>query len=188
MKNNILSLKLKFLYIAEFGALASLFPFLTYYFQSRGMSYTEIGIAYAVYSIVGVISQPIWGIITDKYSNKRTTLIITMVLSSIAVYNFIFAKGFYFILFSIVLLLIFQSSVLPVADAYSYEIMDHHKDIQYGRIRLMGSISFAIIALFLGYIVKYYGINSVFFLYSAAMLLGAFIVYTLPDIYKALLQ
>ncbi|MBU3111219.1 MFS transporter [Clostridium lacusfryxellense] len=176
MNNNILSLKLKILYIVEFGAIACFSPFLTYYFQLRGLSYTQIGIAYAVSSITGVITQPIWGVITDKYLNKRTTMIITMVLSSVSIYNFVFAKNFYYILFSIALLLSFQSSLISVSDAYTYEIMDHHREIQYGRIRLMGSLGFAIIALFLGILIKYFGINSAFFLYSIIMFTGAMIV------------
>jgi len=179
MKNGILSLKLKTLYIVEFGALACFSPFLTYYFQLRGLSYTQIGIAFAISSITGVVTQPIWGVITDKYLNKRTTMIITMILSCISIYNFVFAKNFYYILFSIALLLSFQSSLLSVSDAYTYEIMDHHKDIQYGRIRLMGSLGFAIVALILGQIIKYFGINSAFFLYSIIMFVGVMIVFSI---------
>lgn len=176
MKNNTLSLKLKLLYIAEFGALACFFPFLTYYFQQRGLSYTEIGIAYAVTSITTVIAQPVWGVITDKYLNKRTTIIIAMIISSLAIYNFVYAKNFYYILFCLILLLSSQSSVISVSDAYTYEIMEHHKDIQYGKIRLMGSVGFAFIILFLGVSIKYFGINSVFVLYSVIMFFGAMIV------------
>lgn len=176
MRDDILPLKLKFLYFAEFGALACFFPFLTYYFQQRGLSYTEIGIAYAVSSITAVIAQPICGLITDKYLNKRTTIIITMVVSSLAIYNFVFANNFYYILFSIVMLMSFQGSVISVSDAYIYEIMEQHKNIQYGKIRLMGSIGFGIIVLFLGQSVKYFGVNSAFILYSIVMFLGAMIV------------
>lgn len=177
--NNILSLKLKIFFIAEFAAVACFFPFLTYYFQQRGLSYTEIGIAYAIYSLTGVIAQPIWGIITDKYSNKKTSIIITMSLSSLIIYNFIFAKSFHTIALSLFLLLSFQSSVAPLGDAYCYEIIDHHRDIQYGKIRLMGSLGYALAALLLGLAVKYSGINTAFIVYSISMLLGAIIVFNI---------
>jgi len=174
-----LSAKLSLIYIAIYGALACFFPFLIYYFQSKGLSYTEMGIVFAVVSITGVIAQPIWGFVTDKYSNKRTILIITMILSSLAVYSLVFAYGFYFSILSIILLLIFQSPVTPVADAYSYEIIEHHQKLQYGRIRLMGSFGYAMIALFLGYLVKYYGINSCYVVYSIVMLFGVFFVFSI---------
>lgn len=177
MKLNKLSINLKALYFAAFGALGCFFPFLTYYFQEKGLSYTEIGIAYAIFSITGVVTQPIWGFITDKYLNKRITIIITMILSSIVVYNFTLAKSFYYVLFSIIVFLIFQSSIIPVTDAYTYEIIEDNQDIQYGRIRLMGSVGYAVMALLGGIIIKSLGINSGFFIYSFIILIGAVQVY-----------
>lgn len=178
-QSNILSIKLKFLYVFEFAAMACFYPFLTYYFQNKGFSYTQIGIAMAVYSITGVITQPIWGVITDKYLNKRTSILITMVFSSLIVYLFIFVNGFYSILISMILLLMFQSSVNPLSDAYSYEIIDHNKDIQYGKVRLMGSFGYAVAALTIAQAVKYTSINSSFVLFSITMLLGAIIVWSI---------
>lgn len=174
--SNVLSIKLKFLYIFVCAAIACFMPFLTFHFQQKGFSYTQIGIALAVYSIVGVITQPIWGFITDKYLNKKTSLIITMFLSALNIYIFIFAKGFYFILVSMILVLIFQSSVMPLSDAYTYEIIGEYKEIQYGKIRLMGSIGYGVTALCIGQAVKVIGINSDFILFSIVMILGAIIV------------
>lgn len=179
MKEDKLSINLKALYFSAFGALGCFFPFLTYYFQEKGLSYTEIGIAYAIFSITGVLTQPIWGFITDKYLNKRMTIIITMILSSIVVYNFTFAKSFYYILFSIIMFLIFQSSIIPVTDAYCYEIIEDNQHIQYGRIRLMGSLGYAVTALLGGLVIKKLGINSGFFLYSFVILIGVIQVYKL---------
>lgn len=172
MEQRNLSIKLSGIYIAIYGALACIYPFLIYYFQEKGLSYTEMGIIFATISITGVLTQPVWGFITDKYSNKRTIMMITMLLSAVFVYSLIPATGFYFIMLSIILLMIFQSPVVPVTDAYSYEIIEQYKKMQYGKIRLMGSFGYAIVALFMGYAVKYLGINSSYIVYSALMLLG----------------
>jgi len=172
MEQRNLSIKLSGIYIAIYGALACIYPFLIYYFQEKGLSYTEMGIIFATISITGVLTQPVWGFITDKYSNKRTIMMITMLLSAVFVYYLIPATGFYFIMLSIILLMIFQSPVVPVTDAYSYEIIEQYKKMQYGKIRLMGSFGYAIVALFMGYAVKYLGINSSYIVYSALMLLG----------------
>lgn len=178
-KKNMLSQKLNLVYLTQYGALACFFPFLTYYFQQRGLSYTEIGVAYAVNSIASIVSQPIWGIITDKYSNKKNSIIMTMALSSIVILNFIFAKNFYYIVLSLFILLSFQSSVNPLSDAYCYEIMDQNRKIQFGKIRLMGSIGYAVVALFLGQLIKYLGINSAFVFYSILMVLAAAVVFSI---------
>lgn len=176
MEDNKLYRNLKILYFISFGALACFYPFLTYYFQEKGLTFTQIGIAFAVFSITGVLTQPIWGFITDKYSNKKTTLIIIMGLSSVASYSFIFAQNFYIIILSIILFLSFQSSIVPVGDAMSYEIIEHHKNFQYGKIRLMGSAGYAFSALFCGQIIKRLGTNFAFIFYSIVILIGVYFV------------
>lgn len=179
MEQRKLSIKLSAIYITIYGGLACIYPFLIYYFQEKGLSYMEMGICFAVISITGVMVQPIWGFITDKYSNKRTIIMITMVLSAVNVYLLIFANGFYVIIVSIIIVMSFLSPVVPIADAYSYEVIDHYKKIQYGKIRLMGSFGYAVVALFMGYIVKYYGINSSYFACSILMLFGALLIFSI---------
>jgi PPP family 3-phenylpropionic acid transporter len=174
-----LSIKLSLIYIALFAGVACFGPYLTIFFQEKGLTYTQIGICYAVLSVTGVITQPIWGYITDKYTNKRNTLITICLLSALLIYNFILAKSFYHVILSIFLVAAVHSSVIPIGDAFTYEIMDNHKSMQYGRIRLMGSIGFAITALVLGRIIKYQGINSSYYLYSLVMILGAILVYSI---------
>lgn len=179
MEHRTLSTKLSIIYITIYGALACIYPFLIYYFQEKGLSYTEMGIAFAAISITGVIVQPTWGFITDKYSNKRTVIIIAMLFSALFVYSLIIANSFFFIILSIILLMSFQSPVVPIADAYCYEIIEQYKKLQYGKIRLMGSFGYAIIALFMGYIIKITGINSSYVIYSILMFFGALLLFSI---------
>lgn len=176
MGEKTLKIKLNAVYFIIFGSLASYYPFLTVYFGEKGLSYTQIGIAYAVNSLVAVISQPVWGYFTDKYSYKKKTIVISALGSAIAIYGFVFAKGFYFVTFSIILFMIFQSPVCSVSDAYCYEIIEQHRNIQYGRIRLYGSVGYAILALFLGELIKNTSINSTFVTYSIATVAGVIIL------------
>ena len=173
MEQRNLSIKLSAIYIIVYGALACIYPFLIYYFQEKGLSYMQMGIVFAIISITGVMVQPIWGFITDKYSNKRTIIIITMLLSAVTVYSLIFAHAFYAIILSIIILMSFLSPIVPIVDAYSYEIIERYKKLQYGKVRLMGSFGYGVVALLMGYIVKYYGINSSYFIYSFLMFFGA---------------
>jgi PPP family 3-phenylpropionic acid transporter len=174
-----LSLKIGLFYFAAYSAYACFFPFLTLYFQERGMSFTEIGIAYAIISIISIIAQPIWGVVTDKYFSKKPVLIALMGICAVIIYNFVFANSFIYILFSIVLLIIFQDSISPIADAYAYDIIEHNKNMQFGKIRLMGSAGWSISALILGYVIKGYGMNAAFYIYSACMIFGILLVYSI---------
>lgn len=176
MEEKNLKIKLSSIYFIVYGVSACFSPFWMIYFKDAHMSYTEIGIAFAIISMVTVITQPIWGYITDKYSNKRHILMVTMVLSSIFILLFIFKQSFKIIVITLIAFFIFQSPVLPVTDAYGYEIINQNKDLVYGRLRLMGSASYAVIALGLGYVMKYTGLSIGFITYTVMTLIGVAIL------------
>ena len=176
MEEKKLSIKLNTIYFILYAALAGYYPFLTVYLIERGLSYTEIGIAYAITSLVSVIAQPIWGYITDKYSNKNSILVITMLFSSLIINAFVFIKGFPAAIGGMVILIIFQSPIGSILDAYAYEIIEEHRGIQFGRIRLMGSVGYAIFSLLIGILIRETNINSSFYVYFITLLTGAFVI------------
>jgi PPP family 3-phenylpropionic acid transporter len=163
MEEKNLNIKLNTIYFIFYAALAGYYPFLTVYLVERGLSYTQIGIAYAATSLVSVAAQPIWGYITDKYSNKNNILVITMLFSSLIINAFVYIKGFPMAICGMIILVIFQSPIGPILDAYTYEIIEEHKKIQFGRIRLMGSIGYAVFSLLIGILIKSTNINSSFY-------------------------
>lgn len=172
MKISTLKIKINVLYYIVFGALACISPFLTPYFQSRGLSYSQIGILLAVYSIIGVLAQPFWGVVTDKYADKKTTIVITMAVSGVFAFAFIIVKDFYSILIAILIFMFFQSPIISVNDANTYDLMEEHNEIHYGKVRLMGSVGYAVTSLFLGIIIKITSTAFPFLAYSIFSLLG----------------
>ena len=176
MEEKKLNIKLNTIYFIFYAALAGYFPFLTVYLVDRGLSYSQIGIAYAATSLVSVVAQPIWGYITDKYSNKNNVLVITMLFSSLIINTFVFINGFPMAISGMIILIIFQSPIGAILDAYTYEIIEEHKRIQFGRIRLMGSIGYAIFALIIGILIKATNINSSFYVYFITLSSGVFVI------------
>lgn len=172
-KGKTLSVKLGLFYIFQYAALASFTPYLTYYFQQKGFSYTQIGVLLAISSLIGVFAQPVWGNITDKYLNNRVSLITSMLIAALAMVPFMLVNGFYAISIFLILLLCFQSPVMPLGDAYTYEVIEQNSEMQYGKIRLMGSIGYAITAYLIGYVANKVGIQSAFISFSFLMVLGA---------------
>jgi hypothetical protein len=51
MGEKTLSIKLSAVYLTIFGALACYYPFLAIYFADRGLSYSQIGVAFAINSL-----------------------------------------------------------------------------------------------------------------------------------------
>lgn len=165
MKTKTLLFKLNSIYLLIFGFMACFYPYFTVYLTNKGLSYSQVGMALAINSLVGVTFQPIWGYVTDKYLNKRQTLIITIAVSAVTILLFVFVKGWIPIMLTVILFMIFLSPINSVADSYCYNLIDKYKTIQYGKVRLMGSIGYAIIALLIGIVVKKTSINSIFYAY-----------------------
>lgn len=171
--------KLNMMYFIAYAGLACYSPFLIVYFKYRNLDFTQIGVMFATLSIVGVISQPVWGYITDKFLDARATLIIVMLCSGISIFTMTFASDFYTVLISMVLIAVFQSSLFPILDAFCYKIASEQDSIQYGKVRIRGSLGYALTVVLSGAIIKYTNITIPFYLYCALMLAGIIIMSTI---------
>lgn len=173
MKDKSLALRMSFIYLFLFLGLACTYPYLTLYLQSKGMDNTQIGIAYAVFNTTSIIMQPVVGFITDRFSNKRTMLLLLSLINAGIIVTFVLPGNFLFAFLCFFLLSAFQSSLIPVTDAYVYEILDANKHLQFGKIRLSGSFGYAVGALAFGLVINSYGLNLVFYAYTVLMLILA---------------
>lgn len=174
--NNMLKLRLIMLYFTLYGTMGCYYPYLPLYLENRRLSYTQMGIVFALNSLTGIIAQPIWGYVTDKRLTKRKTLFTASVFCSLLAFNFLAARSFSYILVSMGLLTIFQSITSPMCDAYCYEVIDRTGSLSFGQVRLMGSIGFAAVSLILGRIIQLTDINASILLYSALFAVTAYLV------------
>lgn len=177
MKPNRIKLNLLAVYFMAYGGLACYFPFLAVYFKDRGLTYIQTGIAFSLISTVSILAQPIMGYIADKYLNKKQVILLNMILCSLLIYLYVFAAGFQTIIIAILLLIFFQSSIMSIIDAFCYDISDRLPEVNFGEMRLMGSVGFAVVSLLLGSLIQQYGVNISFFLYSALYLLSALFLF-----------
>lgn len=176
MKLKSVKLNLLVIYFVAYGALACYFPFLAVYFKSRGLNYIQSGFAFSLTSLVSIGAQPLMGYISDKYLNKKLMILINMLACTVLIYLYILADGFYGVIFAIIALLLFQSSIMSIMDAYCYDIAEKDPQVNYGQVRLMGSVGFAFVSLALGLLIQSYGINTSFYMYSAFFLIAALFV------------
>lgn len=163
---------LKIIYFSMFGSMACFFPFISVYFQEKGLSLTQIGIMFALWSVTGVVAQPIWGFITDKYSYKKATIMITMALSAFGIYALVFANSFFTVAVAVVLFFSVQTPINTVTDAYTYEIISKNEGLQFGKIRFIGSFGYAVTSFSMGLIIKALGISTAFMGYSIAAVIA----------------
>lgn len=156
--------------------MACYYPFMAIYYQNRGLNYSQIGILFAINSLIVVIAQPLWGIISDKYLSKKKSLALVLGFSSVIIMGFVFAKSFLIILITVILFTIFQSPTLSINDALCYEVVESYSTIQYGKMRIMGSVGYAVIALALAPAIKISSIDASFFSFTLFAVLGILVL------------
>lgn len=151
-------LKLKFFLIFLYTGFACFSPYLQVYFKGKNLTYIHMGIAFAGSSIIGVVIQPIWGYISDKYINKRKTMIVSMA-ASLVVILFIEANSFGVILCILFIYNIFTCQIGSVSDAYVYDVIDEKKNISYSNFRYLATAAYALTTLLMGFAIKSYGFD-----------------------------
>jgi MFS transporter, PPP family, 3-phenylpropionic acid transporter len=169
------ALKLRFFMFLTSAAAACFGPFLPVYFSSRNLTFTQIGIAFAINAVIGVILQPFWGYISDKYLNKKKTLVIALLFNMAAVLLFLKAGSFGSVLALIIVNGIFMCGLAPLTDAYIFDVIEERGNLSYSSFRFMASAAWGITNLILGYFIRDYGIDYSFIIYDI-LAMGGFII------------
>ena len=155
-KQPLLTLKLFLFFGSSISALVV--SFLPLYFQKKGITTSQIGLFLALGTFVGLIAQPIWGFLSDKYKTVKKILLVSM-LGTVAgtawlfqieslIWIFIAGSFFYF----------FFTAMNPLSDNLAKRTGDEHK-VSFGSIRSWGSLGFAVISLGSGFLFSSIGIE-----------------------------
>lgn len=166
-----------FFYIAY----ACFMPFVGYWFSERGLSASQIGLIFSIGPLVGLIIQPVWGMLIDYFGMTRLILLVSTFLTPwIALcYKFIDSYFPLYILVS-VFLAVFSSTIMPIVDAMTVRHAKLHS-LSYGTIRVLGSISFGLAVTLLGIVYNHIGISKMFILYIATMMFVCFLTFFIND-------
>src|SRR6185369_12983103 len=130
-----------------------------------GLSGTQMGLLGTVGSIIGLVSAPLIGRVSDNVSNPRRVLQICLVGSSVLFLILSQQKIFLWIAVIIALEAMIGAPIYPLSDAQALNVAKHQKE-GYGSIRLWGSLGWALTAFIGGWIVERTGLVSVFIGYA----------------------
>jgi PPP family 3-phenylpropionic acid transporter len=153
-------------YFALAGVLA---PYMPLYFQARGLSAFEIGVLVAVGQGMRVIGPNLWGYLAD-HARNRTSILRTTTLALTISFCLLFLPGGFAFVFGVVLLLnLFQTAQMPVAEALASAGLRGRDDAatRYGRLRLWGSAGFIVVVMTAGPLFDRVGIGAALWLGTA---------------------
>ncbi|HZG79684.1 MAG TPA: MFS transporter, partial [Brevibacillus sp.] len=167
------------LYLFIYYGLGAFTPLIMQYYQSINLTGTQIGLISATTPIVSIVTQPLWGMICDKFQIRKGVLVLTLLVSGLIGLLFPAVSTFALVLILYTLLSVFQSAVVPVSDSIALGYVKKYQ-LQFGDIRMWGAVGFALAAFVTGLLIEKWGPSVIFISYFAAMVAAILFLQRVP--------
>ena len=175
----MLAARLSTFYWAIFLIVGLQTPFLPLWLDSRGLSVAEISIAGALPLFVRIVATPMVAYLADRSGDHRRMVIIlawsglacTVLLSQ--------STHLWPIVLLTMLMMLTTSSMMPLTETLAMRAVRAH-GLDYGRMRLWGSISFIVATLIGGAAIERWTGSAVIWLIVGAVAMTAFAAHALP--------
>ena len=134
-------------YFCIYTMLAVLAPYLQLFLKAGGFSPSRIGILLGTYNLAGILGAILLGRLADRHRRVKVQLAVTLAVF-LGAFLLIYLFPNIFIVFAgLIVMGFFFKSMMPLTDAFTLQALPD-PDHDYGRVRVMGSISFFSISLF----------------------------------------
>lgn len=160
-------------YFFLFFAYGAFFPLLTSFLEYKGLNGSEIGYITAIGPIITILTQPIWGMATDRYQNHKFILFLSIIAVIVTVLFFPWLQSFIGIFLLIIIFHVFQAPITPLADTIALNFA-HEQRISYGDIRLWGAIGFAVASYIAGQVAELTSLSSIFYIVAISFVISLF--------------
>ncbi len=150
------TVRLAFFYVAVFGLIGIHLPFWPVWLASRGLGSTEIGVIFGVAIGVKVIFNPLIAHAADRRGQRRPIMVALAAVAFCFFALFGVTGGFWSILVVSILFFAVWSPIMPLGESLTMLAgrigSDSGRELDYGRIRLWGSLSFMVAAVGVGHV------------------------------------
>ncbi|MFL5732198.1 MAG: MFS transporter [Chloroflexia bacterium] len=157
-------------YFCMFGASAVYLPFFSVFFAHRGLSGSEIGLLSAISPLMTLLLAPGLLAVADRHGRRVWLLCLALAATALSLFVVPWPSSFVGILPVVVIWAAAWSSVMPVSDGLIARTAGR-RGLSYGKMRLWGSLSWAIVAAIGGALWQQLG-PFVMFPVAGAMLLA----------------
>jgi len=152
-------------------AIAAFFPFFALFLNGRGLSAGQIGVVIATTAVARVLSNPVWGHVSDSTLGRRRALQIGTFGSAVAAFALFFTSSLGSILVVVFVFAAMSAATGPNIDALALVHLGDDQMHQYGRVRGWESLSYAASCLVFGFVLQFVGARWAMPIYGAAAIL-----------------
>lgn len=176
-----LAFRLSAFYATLFLTIGLIGPYWPVWLESRGMTPGQIGLLVAASLLVRTVTNPILGALVDRRGDRRRPILVLAVVS-LGAYALFFAAGSFWQLLALTALSSAAfTAIMPLGDSLTV-VKSAEGRIDYGRMRLWGSLSFIAASVAGGAVIERYATESLLWLISGALAALVGVCAVLPDV------
>ncbi|MGP9819035.1 MFS transporter [Salinarimonas sp. NSM] len=173
-----LSVRLGALSAVAFVGVGVQAPFLPVWLEGRGLDATTIGLVVALPVCVRVLASTPLVATTDRGVSPRTLLTLAHLALGLAFLFLLPAPGAFAIAVVVALAALAQAPIVPATDLVLTDAVRENPGLDYGRLRVFGSLAFLASTVAMGYVLEVAPLDAVVVALVAAGVLGALVAAT----------
>lgn len=177
-----MAVRLAALSAAAFAGIGVQAPFLPVWLEGRGLDATTIGIVVALPICVRMLASAPLTALTDRGVSARRLLVVTHLSLGLAFALLFLAPGPWSIGLVVVLAALAQSPIVPATDLVLTDQVRERPRLDYGRLRIFGSLAFLATSVGMGYVLESAPLDAVVVALVAAGVVGAAIAFAAPPL------
>jgi MFS transporter, PPP family, 3-phenylpropionic acid transporter len=156
-------------YLGYWGVVGAYIPFLYVHFARLGLSGAEIGALAAIFPLMTLTVGPPVAALADRRGWRVRIIAVAIVGLAAALALLALPRSFAPLVPLMVLMSLFRCPIAPIGDSLVVRMAARHR-LDYGRMRLWGSLGFALVAVVCGAVWQRVGFTPMFFVAGALFL------------------
>lgn len=158
------------IYILFLSARAIFNPFVTVFLQEKGFGAERIGLITGANSLVIILAQPFWGVISDKLRSVKGTLVACMVLQAAFSLALVYCNTFLLLAACFCAYGFFSSPEGPMLDTWCLKSMQEvGKDNAVGQMKFLGCFGYAACSIVSGTVINDYSTEKILPVFAAVL-------------------
>lgn len=166
-----------------FWACFAVSPFIVVFMREQGFQNGKIGLVLSINAVIGIVTQPVWGLISDWLKSFKKVFLICMSVCSVTYASLFFLHNHSFIILVLCIDAFFRCAIVSIADAWMISSLSGNNDISYGSIRLYGSIGFAAMVFLFGMLIGGRSVGIIFPVYLLLVIITLIITLKIKDVH-----
>ncbi len=173
--------RLRALNMFYFSLFALFLSFLPVYGAGIGISETHLGLILGVGSLISMFSQPIWGVVSDRFRTIRLVLLPLIGVGVILGTLLYRSEQLWSFALLVALLYIFFLPTDPLMESLNFQT-SQRQGISFGSIRMFGALGYAMASLIGGYAADAMGMQSLAWVFGGCGVLTFLLALTVSDV------